>query len=76
MEKLLSVRDLSTVTGWSPLTIYKKASQGQIPGRVKLGVSLRFKESSIRKWLQGAQEAAKTEERARERPVGGAHHGE
>jgi predicted DNA-binding transcriptional regulator AlpA len=60
MEKFLSVRDLSKVTGWSPLTIYKKSSAGQIPGRVKLGASLRFAESKINRWLRDAQKKSST----------------
>ena len=51
-ERLLSVHDLSEITGWSPLTIYKKAASGEIPGRIKLGFSLRFKESEIEAWLK------------------------
>ena len=46
MEKrLLSVEEVSRLTGWRPMTIYKKAAAGEIPGRVKLGKrSLRFRE--------------------------------
>ena len=50
-DKLLSARDLANLTGWSLLTIYKKSSAGQIPGRVKLGHSLRFRESEVEAWL-------------------------
>ena len=53
MERLLSVKDLAHLTGWSPLTIYNKSLAGLIPGKVKLGTSLRFKESEIEKWLKG-----------------------
>jgi len=52
VERLLSVHDLSGLTGWSPLTIYKKAAAGDIPGRLIIGKrSLRFKQSEIAKWL-------------------------
>ena len=61
-EKFLTVSDVAGLTGWSPLTVYKKAANGQIPGRVKLGKSsLRFRESMITAWLSkrdGTGEAA------------------
>lgn len=53
MERLLSVVEISKLTGWSPLTIYRKSSLGEIPGRMKLGKrSLRFRESEIEAWLK------------------------
>ena len=61
-EKFLTVSDVAGLTGWSPLTVYKKAANGQIPGRLKLGKSsLRFRESVITAWLSkrdGTGEAA------------------
>lgn len=54
VERLLSVHDVSALTGWSPFTIYRKAASGDIPGRVKLGFSLRFRESKIKEWLRRA----------------------
>lgn len=52
VERLLSVHDLAGLTGWSPLTIYKKAAAGIIPGRVIIGKrSLRFKQSDVLTWL-------------------------
>jgi len=51
-DRLLSVHDVSDLTGWSPLTIYKKSAAGEIPGRTKLGKhSLRFRESEVKEWL-------------------------
>ena len=52
-ERLLSVQALSDLTGWSPFTVYRKSRTGEIPGRVKLGSSLRFRESVIDNWLKG-----------------------
>ena len=52
MERFLSVDDLARITGWRPFTIYKKSAAGQIPGRVKIGHSLRFKQSEIEAWLK------------------------
>lgn len=53
MEKLMSVGNLSEATGWEKPTIYKKAARGEIPGRIKLGASLRFRKTAIEKWLLG-----------------------
>jgi predicted DNA-binding transcriptional regulator AlpA len=47
----MDVHGISRLTGWSPLTVYKKAAKGEIPGRFKLGKrSLRFKESQVIAW--------------------------
>jgi excisionase family DNA binding protein len=62
MVKFLSVREVADVTGWSPLTVYKKSSAGEIPGRVKLGFSLRFRETEITKWLRQAQRNMKSQQ--------------
>lgn len=51
-ERFLKVDDLAARTKWKPGTIYKKAAAGEIPGRVKLGYSLRFRESEIDAWLK------------------------
>jgi len=53
MEKLLTVKDLCEASQLRPITIYKRSAAGRIPGRVKLGVALRFKRSEIEKWLSG-----------------------
>ena len=60
-ERFLTVQALSNLTGWSPFTIYRKSSAGKIPGRVKLGSSLRFRESEIDAWLK---DKTVTEEKA------------
>jgi excisionase family DNA binding protein len=53
-EKLLSPREICAVTGWSIFTVYRKASRGEIPGRIKIGKgSLRFKGSEVEEWLLG-----------------------
>lgn len=58
-DRLLSVHDISDLTGWSPLTIYKKSAAGEIPGRIKIGKnSLRFRESEIEAWLKGQSETS------------------
>jgi excisionase family DNA binding protein len=51
-DRLLSVHDLSDLTGWHLMTVYKKARDGEIPGRIVIGKnSLRFKEAEVRRWL-------------------------
>ena len=55
VERLLSVHDVSGLTGWSPLTIYKKSAAGLIPGRVTIGKrSLRFRQGAVSLWLRRA----------------------
>jgi len=54
MERLLSVQNVAELTGWSPLTIYKKTAAGEIPGRVRIGKrTVRFKQSEVLAWLLG-----------------------
>ena len=51
-DRLLKVHGVSDLTGWSPFTVYRKSRRGEIPGRIKLGTSLRFRESEIQAWLK------------------------
>jgi excisionase family DNA binding protein len=65
-EKLLSAREVCEVTGWSIFTVYRKASRGEIPGRLKIGKgSLRFRESAVEEWLLGGQSRAASQEVAK-----------
>ncbi len=52
-EQLLSAGDVANLAGWHLVTVYRKARSGEIPGVVRLGYSLRFKESVIDAWLKG-----------------------
>ncbi len=53
MERLLSVRELAALISWDQMTVYKKASSGEIPGRIRLGRrSIRFRETVIEAWLR------------------------
>ncbi len=36
MECLLGMQNVADLTGWRPLTIYKKAAGGEIPARVRI----------------------------------------
>ncbi|MCY7912990.1 helix-turn-helix domain-containing protein [Bacillus haynesii] len=53
MEKeFLTVRSLSKLLDMSEQTTYKLAREGVIPGRVKVGKSVRFNKAIIMEWLQ------------------------
>lgn len=55
--KLLTVEEVSQLTGWQPMTIYRKSLEGTIPGRIKLGEkSVRFRENDIISWLRGGRD--------------------
>ncbi len=57
-DRLLSVEEVSHLTGWAVMTIYKKSAAGEIPGRVKLGKhSLRFREGDIEAWLNESSDS-------------------
>lgn len=49
-EKYLTIDEVCEMTGLAKPTIYQKNSKGKIPS-IKLGKQIRFKESSILKWL-------------------------
>lgn len=53
MEKeFLTVRSLSKLLDMSEQTTYKLARDGVIPGRVKVGKSVRFNKAVVVEWLQ------------------------
>lgn len=53
MEKeFLTVRSLSKLLDMSEQTTYKLAREGVIPGRVKVGKSVRFNKAVVVEWLQ------------------------
>lgn len=53
MEKeFLTVRSLSKLSDMSEQTTYKLAREGIIPGRVKVGKSVRFNKAVVMEWLQ------------------------
>ncbi|MEE8115090.1 MAG: helix-turn-helix domain-containing protein [Nitrososphaerales archaeon] len=59
MEQYLTINDLARITHWEKQVIYRKAASGEIPGRVKMGRSVRFKRSEIEYWLRDAERAGK-----------------
>ena len=53
MEKeFLTVRSLSKLLDMSEQTTYRLARENVIPGRVKIGKSVRFNKSIVVEWLQ------------------------
>ena len=51
-EKLFKVDDVAELIKLHPMTVYRLSREGVIPGRVKLGASVRFRESAIRRWIR------------------------
>ena len=49
--KLLSVKEVSAITGLAPDTIYKMISQRRIPF-VKVGRLVKFKQQAIDEWIE------------------------
>ncbi|MDD5680283.1 MAG: helix-turn-helix domain-containing protein [Candidatus Omnitrophica bacterium] len=52
MEKtVFTVQELAEYLRMKPITIYKHASRGKLPG-FKVGAAWRFKKSSIDRWIE------------------------
>lgn len=51
-REFLTVRSLSKLLDMSEQTTYKLAREGIIPGRVKVGKSVRFNKVIVMEWLQ------------------------
>ena len=54
MTRLLTVDQVAQLTGWRPATIRMKVWRRELP-YVKLGRSVRFKESEISKLIEGSE---------------------
>lgn len=56
MDKLLSASEVLTITGYrSRSTLWRKVRDELFPAPVKLnGVTLRWRETDIRSWIDGA----------------------
>ena len=50
-ETFFTVHELAEYLRMKPITIYKHASKGDLPG-FKVGATWRFKKSSIDKWIE------------------------
>jgi len=53
--RLLRVNDVAILLDEHPMTIYKRSRVGLIPGRVKLGGAVRFREDAILEWIRKAE---------------------
>ena len=51
MDKLMTAKELASYMRLNPLTVYRKAREGEIPS-VRVGRSIRFKKEQIDKWLE------------------------
>ena len=50
-DSLFTVQELASYLRMKPLTIYKHASAGRLPG-FKVGAHWRFKRDTINKWIE------------------------
>ncbi len=50
--EFLTVRSLATLLDLSEQTAYKLLREGVIPGRVKVGKSVRFNKEAVIEWLR------------------------
>ncbi|MEG0448994.1 MAG: helix-turn-helix domain-containing protein [Lysinibacillus sp.] len=50
--EFLTVRELSSLINLSEATVYKMLREGVIPGRVKVGKSVRFNKELVMNWLR------------------------
>jgi excisionase family DNA binding protein len=53
MTRLLTVDEVASLTGWKPATIRQKVWRRELP-YVKLGRSVRFRESEISHLIEGS----------------------
>ncbi|MBN1872060.1 MAG: helix-turn-helix domain-containing protein [Candidatus Omnitrophica bacterium] len=56
-ETFFTVQELAQYLKIKPITIYKHASKGRLPG-FKIGASWRFKKSSIDRWIEEQERGA------------------
>ena len=61
-DSVFTVQELAGYLRMKPLTIYKHASSGKLPG-FKVGSPWRFKKRTIERWIQ-AQEKSKINNKA------------
>jgi hypothetical protein len=58
-ERLLTVAELAELMRQHPVTIYKRSRS--IPGCIKLGAVIRFRESAIKRWLRESEQQEQPE---------------
>ena len=52
IEKLLTIEDLSAITGIAVKTLYIRGGGTSTLPRIKLGGKVRFRESDVQAWIQ------------------------
>ncbi len=55
MTKLLTAEELSKLLRIPKRSIYKFATEGQIPGAMRIGKHWRFRELEIEIWIKGSK---------------------
>jgi excisionase family DNA binding protein len=50
--QLLTALDVAVLLGISKRQVWRLASAGQLPGRVKLGRLVRWRQADIQKWIE------------------------
>jgi len=53
--RLLKVDAVATLLDEHPMTVYRRSREGLIPGRVKIGGAVRFREDAILQWIREAE---------------------
>ena len=48
---LLTTEDVAALLNVSSQTVYRMARQGTLPGRVKIGATVRYHKPTLEKWL-------------------------
>lgn len=54
-ENVFTVQELATYLRMRPVTIYKHAKAGKLPG-FKVGANWRFKKATIDRWIENQEE--------------------
>jgi excisionase family DNA binding protein len=52
-DRLISASEVARRGGWHNVTIYQWVKKGKIPGLVRFGRQIRFREADINCWLRG-----------------------
>ncbi len=57
VDEFFTVQELAEYLRMKPITIYKHAAMGKLPG-FKIGATWRFKKSTIDRWIQEQERKA------------------
>jgi len=62
MNRLIALRELKTLIGFSHAWIYARMAEGQFPKPVKVGTSSRWRSKDIEDWIDQQVAAQKSSE--------------